>query len=132
MSAAQKTRPTVEERQFWETPRRVSHEEAQDSIKRFVDRNFCNDGEAPRISIPANSERDDDLLLHSYVAQQRRVENALVLAVTALETTIAEGTTRDADEEDAILAELKETLTTLGLADRQPGNPAKAEEAVAS
>lgn len=60
------------------------------------------------------------------------LEAALVTAVSALEKTVAEGTFRDADEEDAILAELKETLTDLGLANRLPGNPAEAEVAVSS
>lgn len=58
------------------------------------------------------------------------LEKALITAVSALEKTIEEGTIRDADEEDAILAGLKETLTALGLADRLPGNSTEAEEAV--
>lgn len=35
-------------------------------------------GETPRVSIPANPQRDDDLLLYSYVAQQRPLYAALV------------------------------------------------------
>ena len=57
------------------------------------------------------------------------LESALITAFTALKKAAGDEI-RDSDEEDAILAELKETVTNLGLADRLPGNPDKAEEAV--
>lgn len=62
----------------------------------------------------------------------KALETALVTAVSALEKAVDEGTTRNADEEDAILASLKEILTDLGLADCIWGNPSEAKEAVPS
>lgn len=61
------------ERAFWETARTISHEEAEAVADRFIAGNFRNAGhEYPRISIPANPDRDDDLLLLSYIRQQKR------------------------------------------------------------
>lgn len=62
----------TDERPFWETPRDVTHEEAKEAAQRFINGNFKNDYERPRISIPANPARDDDLMLLSYIAQQSR------------------------------------------------------------
>lgn len=62
----------VEERSFWETPRPVTHDEAEAAASRFIAYRFKNDSEVPRVSIPANPERDDDLMLLSYIRQQRR------------------------------------------------------------
>jgi hypothetical protein len=49
----------------------VSHDEAQEIALRFVDGHFGNDNERPRVSIPANPRRDDDLRLLAYIEQQR-------------------------------------------------------------
>src|SRR5690242_3727841 len=58
---------------FWETKREVTHEEAKAAANRFIAGHFKNKGEHARISIPANPERDDDLILLSYIAQQSRL-----------------------------------------------------------
>ena len=58
------------------------------------------------------------------------LEKALITAVSALEKTIEEGTIRDADEEDAILAGLKETLTALDAAESLAGSGLSHEAAI--
>jgi hypothetical protein len=52
------------------TTRQVTHEEARQIAKRFIDANFKNPGERPRIGIPARPDYDDDLLLCAYIEQQ--------------------------------------------------------------
>ena len=52
------------------TTRQVTHEEAREIAKRFIDANFNNPGERPRIGIPARPDYDDDLLLCAYIEQQ--------------------------------------------------------------
>jgi Sec-independent protein translocase protein TatA len=52
------------------TTRQVTHEEARQIAKRFIDANFNNPGERPRIGIPARPDYDDDLLLCAYIEQQ--------------------------------------------------------------
>ena len=51
--------------------RTISHDEAQQIAKRFIDGHFNNKGDHPRISIPARPDYDDDLLLLAYIEQQR-------------------------------------------------------------
>jgi len=56
------------------TKRQISHDEAQEAMQRLVNSHFRNDPathEHARMSIPANPDRDDDLVLSAYIAQQR-------------------------------------------------------------
>lgn len=60
--------------EFW-TKRRISHEEAQEALSRFEASHFHKtDKEHARISIPANPDRDDDLVLGAYIRQQAASE----------------------------------------------------------
>lgn len=52
----------------------VTHDEARAAAQRFIDGHFNNPGERPRISIPADLERDDDVLLMDYIEQQCGLE----------------------------------------------------------
>lgn len=122
MSTAEKTRPNIA---GYPLPLRIT----SDSI--MGEEVVADDGQ----QIINFADEYDGGFYRELVAKVNRsdaLEKALITAVSALEKTIEEGTIRDADEEDAILAGLKETLTDLGLADRLPGNPAEAEEAVSS
>lgn len=56
-------------------PRRtgaVSADEAREIAHRFINGHFQNPAEGPRISIPADLRRDDDLRLLAFVNQARR------------------------------------------------------------
>ena len=56
------------------TKRPISHDEAREAMQRFVNSHFNNPRdtqEHARMSIPANPERDDDLVLSAYIEQQR-------------------------------------------------------------
>lgn len=56
------------------TKRTISHDEAREAMQRLVNSHFNNDREKhehARMSIPANPDRDDDLLLAAYIEQQR-------------------------------------------------------------
>lgn len=64
------------------TNRVISHDEAREIADRLIASHFRKtDKEQARISIPANKERDDDLLIGAYIMQQRgvtaRLESAL-------------------------------------------------------
>lgn len=49
----------------------VTHDEAIKIAQRFIDRHFGNSGkEFPRISIPADAGRDDDLRIMAYIKEQ--------------------------------------------------------------
>lgn len=63
---------TVDTRAFWETQRDIPHEEADAAAVRLINSHFKNDAERARVSIPANPDRDDDLLIRSYIRQQMR------------------------------------------------------------
>lgn len=52
----------------------VSHARAQLAAARLIDSYFENGAERPRISIPANPDRDDDMLLMRYIREQRYAE----------------------------------------------------------
>lgn len=57
--------------------RRVSTSEAREIAQRFIDGHFRNEGkERPRISIPADEGRDDDLRLVAFIERAERVEIA--------------------------------------------------------
>ncbi|WP_375453484.1 hypothetical protein [uncultured Methylobacterium sp.] len=58
-------------RAFWEATREISHAEAEAAARRLANSHFGNPDSA-RISIPANPNRDDDLVLLSYIAQRAR------------------------------------------------------------
>lgn len=58
-------------------------------------------------------------------ARTAALEAALVTAFTTLEKATAEGTSRDADEEDAIVEGLRETIDALGLTGRLPSTEAR-------
>lgn len=70
------------ERAFWETPREVTHEEAEAAARRLVNSHFRNPDSA-RVSIPANPNRDDDLVLLSYIAQRARAGDPQAAAALA-------------------------------------------------
>ena len=53
------------------TKRAISHDEARDAMQRLVNSHFNNPGEHGRMNIPANPDRDDDLVLLAYIEQQR-------------------------------------------------------------
>ena len=53
------------------TKRSISHDEARAALQRLINSHFNNPGEHGRMSIPANPDRDDDLVLSAYIAQQR-------------------------------------------------------------
>ena len=56
------------------TGRPISHDEAQEATLRLINSHFNNPRdthEHARISIPANPDRDDDLILFAYIRQQR-------------------------------------------------------------
>lgn len=67
--------PAGAERAFWEATREISHEEAKAAARRLINRHFRNPDGA-RVSIPANPNGDDDLVLLSYIAQRERAEGA--------------------------------------------------------
>lgn len=75
---------TGETRAFWETPRAIPHDEACEATARLVNSHFKNDAERARVSIPANPGRDEDLLVMSYVRQQRRNEADLRAQIASL------------------------------------------------
>lgn len=73
------------------TSARVSAEEARAIAQRFVDGHFGNEGrEGPRISIPANPERDDDLRLASFIAHAE-LQRAVIRGVEAALGTACTG-----------------------------------------
>lgn len=62
-------------RSEWETTRTITHEEAHEIARRLIASHFRRtDCETARASIPANPDRDDDLLINSYIKQQARKE----------------------------------------------------------
>lgn len=63
--------PWPAERAFWETAREIPHIEAREAARRLVNSHFRNPDSA-RVSIPANPDQDDDLVLHAYIRQQAR------------------------------------------------------------
>lgn len=84
------TQPQERDIAFWESQREITHDEAKEAAARFIDGNFKNDNEPPRISIPANPDRDDDLVLMSYIAQQRRLRAQPSPREVALEKALQE------------------------------------------
>lgn len=60
------------------TTRPISHTEARDAVQRLVNSHFNNPEpcEHGRFSIPANVERDDDLVLMAYIQQQEEKQSA--------------------------------------------------------
>ena len=70
---------------FWETRREISNDEARRAAQRFINKHFDRiDREYPAVSIPANPERDDDLVLLSYFNQQERKAKSGDLTFAAL------------------------------------------------
>jgi ribosomal protein S2 len=88
MTSAQ-LHPLVGQTDIVETKRTISHVEAKEIARRFIGGHFSNtdaDGRRihPRITIPANTERDDDILLVSYIEQQRKENERLRTALRAV------------------------------------------------
>lgn len=50
----------------------ITHKEAREILTRFVNSHFNNKGEHARVSIPVNPNRDDDVRMEVYIAQQER------------------------------------------------------------
>jgi hypothetical protein len=60
-----------------ETKRAIGHAEAREIAHRFINSHFHpRRGDGARITIPADTERDDDILILSYIGQQQRREAA--------------------------------------------------------
>ena len=53
------------------TKRTISHDEARESAQRLINSHFGTEPQAI-VSIPANPDGDDDLILMAYIAQQRQ------------------------------------------------------------
>lgn len=70
--------------------RQISHEEAAEIVQRLINSHFRNKGTCARVSIPANPERDDDLLILSYIDQQRRQAEAEQLTAPVIIADILE------------------------------------------
>lgn len=65
------------------TKRPISHDEASAAVQRLVNSHFNNHPdthEHGRMSIPANPDRDDDLVLSAYIEQQRAREAPRMIA----------------------------------------------------
>lgn len=56
------------------TKRPIPHEEAREAAKRLIDAFFRNEGELPRIGIPARPDYDDDLVLMAYIKQREATD----------------------------------------------------------
>ncbi|UEM08026.1 hypothetical protein JL101_035845 (plasmid) [Skermanella rosea] len=54
------------------TTREISHQEAREIAHRLICGAFNRDNNRPRFTIPANHDRDDDLLMLAYIEQQER------------------------------------------------------------
>ena len=81
-SSAEHSWPSPD-RAFWETAREIPHIEAREAARRLVNSHFRNPDSA-RVSIPANPEQDDDLVLHSYIRQQaRKADDAITAGIQA-------------------------------------------------
>ena len=54
------------------TKRKISHDDARAIMRRFNNSHWRGkqNGECARYTIPADPERDDDLLMDAYIAQQ--------------------------------------------------------------
>jgi hypothetical protein len=50
--------------------REISHDEALEAVRRF-ENHFWRREPGPHIEIPARPDQDDDLILHTYIEQQR-------------------------------------------------------------
>lgn len=72
--AVERAAPT--EKSFWESTREITHHEAEAAADRLICSLFKNDGERARVSIPARPDHDDDLVIKSYIRQQRRASTA--------------------------------------------------------
>jgi hypothetical protein len=48
----------------------ISHDEAREIASRLIAGSFRREDKRPHFSIPANPERDDDLLMMAYINQQ--------------------------------------------------------------
>lgn len=81
------------------TKRPIPHDEAREAMQRLVNSHFNNPRdthEHGRMSIPANPDRDDDLVLSAYIRQQRAKEPAPIGAPnTATFTYLGQSVTLD-------------------------------------
>lgn len=59
------------------SPDKVSHEQAMQSAQRFIAHFFETSGEKPKVRIPADPTRDDDLILTRYIRQQSTQSSAI-------------------------------------------------------
>ena len=79
-------------RSEWETTRTITHDEAHEIARRLIASHFNRtDCETARASIPANPDRDDDLLINSYIKQQARKDAATPAPRTDGGMTAGEG-----------------------------------------
>lgn len=62
----------------------ITNDEARGIAKRFIDGHFRNNAEHPRISIPADERRDDDIRLLAYIDQQEALAARAAVAETNL------------------------------------------------
>lgn len=63
--------PNADEGQRLYTDRQIGHDEALEAAQRLINSHFDNPGPQARTSIPAEPDRDDDLVLCAYILQQR-------------------------------------------------------------
>jgi hypothetical protein len=59
----------------YDTKRLISHDEALEAAHRLINSHFGNPNSA-RCSIPANPDRDDDLVLCAYIRQRKAADEA--------------------------------------------------------
>lgn len=118
------TTPTRDEavRSLWETQREISHQEADESAIRLINSHFKNDAERARVSIPANPDRDDDLIIRSYIRQQMRLASAPAPASGRVDAVAeAIGTSEFMDPPDGGDVPLAEQVRRMSEAYKQRG-----------
>lgn len=82
------------------TTRHISHDEAQEALSRFEASHFHKtDKEHARISIPADPDRDDDLILGAYIRQQASSDKAYQEVIEAAKQHEREYATFDSHTE---------------------------------
>jgi hypothetical protein len=67
----------------WRTPRIIDHDEAREIASRLINSHFRKEPQA-RVGIPARPDYDDDLLISTYICQQRERDDSLRARCDAL------------------------------------------------
>lgn len=66
----------------------ISHDEARQISTRFVNGHFDNPGEHPRMTIPCDPRRDDDIRLDAYIDQNAERDAAQAARIAVLEKIV--------------------------------------------